>query len=220
MWHPAIPSLSSGSACPFFPFSTCFRSGLFRSFSHRLLGWDGVPVVRHTPTHTTLETDTVRNRGTCGTPTRPTPPHHGVWNDSRMQPRLLRSGNPPARHLHLPKRRQKSLLPGPSGRRSTHRLASQRLGTRLAGREDGRRTTMAYDPRFASGTRWTQVLWKTTIAISCRRSVRSLRGHRCVRGVARRVITSSPWNRVGNEIVVLDRRNGIDEDVERCAKTP
>lgn len=39
-----------------------------------------------------------------------------------------------------------------------------------------------------------------------------------MRGVARRVVTSSPWNRVGKQIVVLGRRKGIDADVKWCTK--
>lgn len=103
----------SDGACPFFSCSTWFRSGRFGSYSLSTVGWKGTS--KGETSCGPRVTDTVRCRGTCGTPSKPRPPQHGAWDDSRMQPRLLRPGNPPARHMHLSKHRQKSLLPGPSG---------------------------------------------------------------------------------------------------------
>lgn len=133
--------------------------------------------------------------------------HHGQDHDTWMQPCLLRSGNPPARLLHLPRHRQEGLLPRASGRRSTPRLAGQRRGPRVAGGEVGRRRGTPFDPRSATRKRRTQVLWETPIAVPSERSMRPLRGHRCVVGVAGRDLTSSPGNRVGNVTVVPDHPN-------------
>jgi len=133
--------------------------------------------------------------------------HHGQDHDTWMQPCLLRSGNPPARLLHLPRHRQEGLLPRASGRRSTPRLAGQRRGPRVAGGEVGRRRGTPFDPRSATRKRRTQVLWETPIAVPSERSMRPLRGHRCVGGVEGRDLTSSRGNRVGKVTVVLDHPN-------------